>query len=218
MIKLENLTVRAGGFRIENISFEIPTGSYGVLMGRTGSGKTTILEAICGLKQVLSGSICLMDREVTRKPPGERGIGFVPQDGSLFTTKTIRKHLAFGPTVHGWKSGDIVERVEELADDLGISHLLDRKPHGLSGGERQRVALGRALAVRPGVLCLDEPLSALDEETHGELIDLLKKVTVEHQVTVLHITHSPREAEQVGDLLFRIEEGKVIEVRANPVG
>lgn len=209
MIKVENLTVRAGGFRIEDVSFEIPTGSYGVLMGRTGSGKTTILEAICGLKEVVSGTIYVQGKDVTRKPAGAREIGFVPQDGSLFSTKTVRKHLAFGPSVHGWKSEDIEARVEELADDLGISHLLERKPHGLSGGERQRVALGRALAVRPGVLCLDEPLSALDEDTHSELIDLLKKVTRDHEITALHITHSSREAELVGDLRFRIEDGQV---------
>ena len=210
MIRVEKLTVRPGGFQIENVSFEIPTGSYGVLMGRTGSGKTTVLEAICGLKQVVSGSITVLGNDVTHKPAGARGIGFVPQDGSLFSTKTVRKHLAFGPSVHGWKSEDIETRVEELATDLGISHLLDRKPHGLSGGERQRVALGRALAVRPGVLCLDEPLSALDEDTHSELIALLKKVTKDHQITALHITHSSREAEQVGTFRFRIEGGQVV--------
>ncbi len=212
MIKVSDLTVRAGGFRISDVSFEIPKGSYGVLMGRTGSGKTTILEAVCGLKQVLSGTIELNGEDVTWKPAGARGIGFVPQDGSLFSTKTVRKHLSFGPTVHSWKMEDVEARVEELSEDLGIAHLLDRKPHGLSGGERQRVALGRALAVRPGVLCLDEPLSALDEETHGELIELLKKVTSDHEITVLHITHSRREAEQVGDLHFRIEEGKVVTI------
>ncbi len=211
MVRLENLTVRAGSFQISDVSFEIPRGKYGVLMGRTGSGKTTVLEAVCGLKNVISGRIYVSGSDVTFEPAGRRGIGFVPQDGSLFSTKTVRKHLAFGPNVHGWKANVIAERVEELAVSLGIVDLLDRKPHGLSGGERQRVALGRALAVKPDVLCLDEPLSALDEDTHSEMVDLLKRVTEDTGVTVLHITHSRREAALVGDLQFRIEDGKVVE-------
>lgn len=212
MIEISGLTVRVGGFQIEDVSFDVPEGKYGVLMGRTGSGKTTILEAICGLKKVVGGSIRLCGRNVLELAPGERGIGFVPQDGSLFSTKTVRKHLAFGPVVHGWKPEQVSDRVEELAGDLGIEALLDRKPHGLSGGERQRVALGRALAIRPKVLCLDEPLSALDEDTHGELIDLLKRVTQDHGITALHITHSRREAALIGDLCFRIEAGRVVSV------
>ncbi|MCL4109442.1 UNVERIFIED_CONTAM: hypothetical protein GTU68_043670 [Idotea baltica] len=181
-------------------------------MGKTGCGKTTILEAVCGLKNVTGGKIFVSDRDVTSELPGQRGIGFVPQDGSLFSTKTVRNQLGFGPKVHGWAADKIVIRVDELAAELGLTDLLDRKPHGLSGGERQRVALGRALAVKPSVLCLDEPLSALDEETHVEMIDLLKRITSENGVTVLHITHSRREAELVGDIQFRIENGGVLEM------
>ncbi len=212
MVRIENLTVRAGEFEITDVNFEIPEGKYGVLMGKTGCGKTTILEAVCGLKNVTAGKIFVSDRDVTNELPGRRGIGFVPQDGSLFTTKTVRKHLAFSPKVRGWKSDAIAKRVDELAAELGLTDLLDRKPHGLSGGERQRVALGRALAVKPAVLCLDEPLSALDEDTHAEMVELLKRVTAENGITVLHITHSRREAELVGDLQFRIEDGRVIGV------
>ncbi len=210
MIEVDSLTVRAGDFRIEDVSFEIPTGAYGVLMGKTGCGKTTILEAICGLKHVESGKIILMGEEATTKAAGDRGIGFVPQDGSLFLTKTVRDHFAFGPKVKGWDSERIDERIEELAKSLSVEHLLDRKPHGLSGGERQRVALGRALAFRPKILCLDEPLSALDEDTHGEMIDLIKALVTEEGITALHITHSRREAELIADFQFRIEDGELM--------
>lgn len=210
MIKLEHLYVRAGTFELKDIELEIPSGRYGVLMGKTGSGKTTVLEAICGLKEVISGKILLYDREVTRASAGSRGVGFVPQEATLFTTMTVRGHLAFGPSAHRWSKQRITERIAELADQLDITHLLDRKPRGLSGGERQRVSLGRALAIRPKVLCLDEPLSALDEETHAEMLDLISRIVKENGITALHITHSRSEANQIADCLFRIEDGRIL--------
>lgn len=209
MISIQNLGVRAGEFRLDGISFEVPAGGYGVLMGRTGCGKTTVLEAICGLKQVVAGTITLGDRDVTQLPASQRGIGFVPQDGTLFSTMTVRQHLAFGPRVQRWSKSAIESRVEELAEELGIAPLLQRKPFGLSGGERQRVALGRALAVKPRVLCLDEPLSALDEDTHAEMTALIKRLVSENGITALHITHSRTEAEAIADRIFQLEEGKL---------
>ena len=176
MIRLRGLAVQAGEFRLNGIGLEIPTGQYGVLMGRTGSGKTTILEAICGLRRVLGGSIELMGRDVTGLPPAERGIGYVPQDRALFQTMTVRQHLAFALKIRRWARDAMDQRVHELAELLGIGALLHRKPPGLSGGESQRVALGRALAFRPDILCLDEPLSALDDETRLEMYDLLETV------------------------------------------
>ncbi|MCB1228788.1 MAG: ABC transporter ATP-binding protein [Verrucomicrobiae bacterium] len=209
MISVHNLGVRAGDFRLDGISFEIPAGGYGVLMGKTGCGKTTILEAICGLKQVTGGTIRLGDRDVTELPASRRGIGFVPQDGTLFSTMTVRQHLAFGPKVQGWSKSEIEKRVDELAGELGIESLLKRKPFGLSGGERQRVSLGRALAVKPRVICLDEPLSALDEDTHAEMTALIKRLVSENGITALHITHSRKEAEAIADRIFFLEQGKL---------
>ncbi len=209
MIKVENLHVRAGEFRLSDVSFEIPSGQYGVLMGKTGSGKTTILEAVCGLKEVTGGNIQLGEIDVTDARAGDRGIGFVPQEATLFSTMTVRGHLSFGPKVRRWSRPEITARVDELAEVLGITDLLDRKPFGLSGGERQRVSLGRALAPRPQVLCLDEPLSALDEATHEEMIALIRKMVKSHGITALHITHSMSEAKEIGDCLLRLEDGAI---------
>lgn len=216
MIRVENLTVQAGDFRLARVSFEVPTGRYGILMGQTGSGKTTVLESLCGLKKVTEGRIVLMGRDVTATKPAERGVGFVPQEAALFPTMTVGQQLAFALAIRKWSAAAIRERVETLAEMLGIGDLLDRIPKGLSGGERQRVALGRALSFRPSILCLDEPLSALDESTRESMCELLASVTKQTGVTTMHITHSPTEAERLGDCVFQIQAGKLLQLDKQP--
>jgi molybdate/tungstate transport system ATP-binding protein len=211
MIVVDQLCVRAGAFAIENLSFSVPTGRYAVLMGRTGSGKTTILEAICGLKPARAGSVRLMGRDVTRLRPADRGVGYVPQDLALFPHLTVREHLAFALDVRGWGAARVNERVAELSELLGVGRLLERRPQGLSGGEAQRVALGRALAFRPPVLLLDEPLSALDDETRAEMYTLLRAVQKVTGVTTLHVTHSLGEAAALADRLLVLRDGAVHE-------
>jgi ABC-type sugar transport system ATPase subunit len=211
MIAVELLKVRVGGFALEDVSFEVPAGEYAVLMGRTGAGKTTLLEALCGLKPVAGGTIRLSERDVTRLKPAERGIGYVPQDRALFQTMTVREHLAFALVIRKAGREIIEQRVAELARLLGLERLLERKPHGLSGGEAQRVALGRALAVRPGILCLDEPLNALDDETRREMYELLAAVQQSTGVTILHVTHNLEEAEHLADRILVLQEGKVVD-------
>ena len=212
MISVKNLSLSVGEFSLENVSFEVPSRSYCALMGKTGCGKTTILEARCGLRNVSSGNIILMSQDVTALPPAERGIGFVPQDGALFSTMTVEKNLGFSLQVRGRPRAVIDERVQELAQLLGIAELLQRRVQGLSGGEKQRVALGRALAFEPGILCLDEPLSALDDDTKTGLIDLLGKIREETGVTTLHITHSLQEARSLSDMLLVMEDKGVREL------
>ncbi|MEE3181130.1 MAG: ATP-binding cassette domain-containing protein [Planctomycetota bacterium] len=212
MISVKNLSLSVGEFSLENVSFEVPSRSYCALMGKTGCGKTTILEAICGLRKVSSGNIILMSQDVTALPPAERGIGFVPQDGALFSTMTVEKNLGFSLQVRGRPRAVIDERVQELAQLLGIAELLQRRVQGLSGGEKQRVALGRALAFEPGILCLDEPLSALDDDTKTGLIDLLGKIREETGVTTLHITHSLQEARSLCDMLLVMEDSGLREL------
>jgi molybdate/tungstate transport system ATP-binding protein len=209
MIHVERLSLNAGSFRLQNISFVVPAGKYAVLMGSTGCGKTTLLESVIGLRKISEGRIVLNDRDVTGQNPAARGVGYVPQDGALFSRMTVREHLSFALEIRRWRVADMRDRVRELSDLLGISHLLDRRPHGLSGGERQRVSLGRALSFRPGVLCLDEPLSALDEETRGRMCDLLRSVSERTHVTTLHVTHNPEEARILGDCWLQVDHGRV---------
>ena len=210
MISVKQLSIQIGNFSLSKIGFEVPTGEYAVLMGKTGSGKTTLMESVCGLKAIQSGRILLMGIDVTNKKPAERGIGYVPQDGALFTTMNVREHLAFALKLRKWPAGQIEKRIRELAELLGIAYLLERFPHGLSGGERQRVALGRALSYRPGILCMDEPLSALDEDSRGEMCDLLKTVQAHTGVTVLHVTHSKTEAIQLADRVLLLSNNEVV--------
>jgi molybdate/tungstate transport system ATP-binding protein len=211
MVRFDHITWHAGAFRLSDVSFTVPPRNYAVLMGRTGCGKTTLLEILCGLRQPQSGRVFIGGREVTDLSPGERGIGYVPQDGALFPTMTVRDQIGFALQIRNRPATEIEHRVKELSAQLGVEHLLNRLPQNLSGGECQRVALGRALAAKPSVLLLDEPLSALDEELRDELAALLKRVQREHGLTALHITHSRREATLLADVVFRLENGRVIE-------
>lgn len=211
MIRFDAVSWHAGAFRLDAVSFTVPAGSYGVLMGRTGCGKTTLLEILCGLRRPAGGRVFIGERDVTDLPPGERGIGYVPQDGAMFPTMTVREQLGFALAIRKRPAAEIAARVKELSEALGISALLDRRPQHLSGGERQRVALGRALAAKPSVLLLDEPLSALDEELRDDLAILLKRLQRELALTALHITHSRHEAEQLADVRLRMEAGRVVE-------
>ncbi len=210
MIALEGISARSGVFELNNISLRIPDAIYAVLMGPTGCGKTTLLEIVCGLRKPATGKVLINQRDVTREAPGNRGIGYVPQDGALFPTMTIRRHLAFAPQIHHWPRTKVTDRVTELADHLGIAHLLDRLPAGLSGGERQRVALGRALAVRPAALLLDEPLSALDPDLRSDLSNLLQRVQREEGISVLHVTHDRNEATRLGEMHLVLSSGGVM--------
>lgn len=209
MIELRQLTIQAGAFVLRDISFVIPTGGYGVLMGKTGCGKTTILESIIGFRRIVSGRIVLNGVDVTDWNPALRGIGYVPQDGALFSRMTVRRQLGFALSIRRVAASIIGQRTGELAELLGITHLLDRVPKSLSGGERQRVALGRALSFEPKILCLDEPLSALDSETRLQMCELLSEIRARTGVTTLHVTHNLDEAERLSAPLLQLSDGQL---------
>jgi ABC-type sugar transport system ATPase subunit len=209
VIAVEGLSIRQGAFALEGVTFAVPTGAYAVLMGATGGGKTTVLEAIAGLRRPTAGRVVLGGRDVTALPPAARNVGYVPQDGVLFPTMTVRENLAFALGVRSTAPKEIDARVSELAEQLGLTALLARRAVGLSGGESQRVALGRALAFRPPVLLLDEPLNAVDEVTHDRLVALLRDVRDRRETTVLHVTHSRAEADLLGAEVLRFEGGRV---------
>ncbi len=206
MLVLEEVTVQAGQFVLPPFSLEIAEGECVALMGPSGCGKTTLLETACGLRRgPAGGRIILGGDEVTNLPPGARGIGLVPQDVALFPSLKVREQLEFGPRLHGWNSVEIMQRVEGLARDLGLENLLERSPGKLSGGEARRVALGRALALRPRLLCLDEALTGLDEARHEEVLGVIRKMIEVEGVTALHVTHSKKEAEAIADRVVMME-------------
>ena len=216
MIEVRGLSIAVGTFSLNDVSFTVETGRCAALMGRTGCGKTTILEAICGLRRMVSGRVLLQGRDVTGLRPGQRGIGYVPQDRALFSTMTVREHLEFALRVRSCSRKDIEARVVELANLLGLTPLLQRRPAGLSGGESQRVALGRAMSFDPVVLLLDEPLSALDDQTREEMYALLRKVRERTGVTTLHVTHHRNEAERLADQVLVLENGVVRRITDTP--
>lgn len=209
MITLDRLTIHQGAFCLKDVEMAIPTGGYGILMGPTGSGKTTLLEAVCGLRPATGGRILLDDQDVTRLASSARQIGYVPQDSALFPTMRIDHQIEFGLQIRRESRPARDRRITELAQLLGIEELLKRYPHGLSGGEQQRVALARALSFKPRLLCLDEPLSSLDDSTRQRLTDLLREVHRRERVTVLHITHNSTEARELGTARFHIADGKI---------
>jgi ABC-type sugar transport system ATPase subunit len=209
VISVEQLAIAQGAFRLDGISFAVPTGNYAVLMGATGSGKTTILEAIAGLRPIRSGRVLLDGRDVTHCSPAARALGYVPQDNTLFRTRTVYRNLSFALELRQIQQSEIDLRVSEMAGWLRIEPLLDRYPAGLSGGEAQRVALGRALIFKPTLLLLDEPLSSLDDDTRGQLIETLNSLRQRRDVTVLHITHNRTEAEALADVRFRLAGGAI---------
>jgi molybdate/tungstate transport system ATP-binding protein len=210
MIQLEQLTWKIAGRTIlDNVTVTIPANTYAVLMGSTGCGKTTLLEILCGLRRPTSGRVLLDGVDVTALEPRERGIGYVPQDLALFPGLKVREQIGFAPKLRGVPPAELDQRVTRLAEQFGITPLLDRLPDMLSGGEKQRVALARALAAQPRLLLLDEPLSALDENMRAEAVSLLQRVQQEHALTVLHVTHSSSEAAALGTLHLRLVAGRL---------
>ena len=209
MITVEKLTIKQGDFCLNEIDLSVPTGQYGILMGATGSGKTTLIESLCGLRKVLGGRILLGDRDVTNEPASTRQIGYVPQDSALFPAMRVDQQIEFGLQVRHVDKSSRRQRVGELASLLDIESLLQRYPAGLSGGERQRVAIARALSFRPQLLCLDEPLSSLDDTTRTRLVKILRDVHHREKVTILHITHNSAEAKELGTVQFELKDGRI---------
>lgn len=209
MIELERLSIVQGDFSLRNINISIPKQAYATLMGQSGSGKTSLIETICGLRRPSGGRILIDGREVTRFAPSQRQIGYVPQDSALFPSMKVERQIGFGLEVRNINRAVRKKRVNEIAELLQLTPLLGRSPRRLSGGELQRVALARAISFGPRLLCLDEPLSSLDQAARQSMIELLRNVHKAEQVTVLHITHSSTQCQQLGTVKLRLANGKI---------
>jgi ABC-type Fe3+/spermidine/putrescine transport system ATPase subunit len=208
MIRAEDISFHIGAFKLEGFSLDIAGGEYFVLLGPPGSGKTIFLECLCGLKKVESGRLYIGGREVTELEPRMRGIGYVPQDYALFPHLSVERNIAFGLRVHGRAE----TTVTQIADQLGIRHLLDRRTEGLSGGEKQRIALARALVLEPKVLLLDEPVCALDEVTRQEVCAQLLGLQRQLGLTTIHVSHNLEEAFSVADRAGILHQGVLQQV------
>jgi len=211
-ISLVDLTKRYGHLVVlSNLSLEIEEGELFVLLGGSGSGKTTVLRIIAGLVLPDEGRVELSGRDVTWVPPQERDVGLVFQNYSLFRHMSVASNVEFGLRLRKVRPAQRRERREELLEMVGLTGLGERLPHQLSGGQQQRVALARALAYRPTVLLLDEPFGALDVKIRGQLRDSLKRVQNALSVTTVLVTHDQEEAFEVGDRIGVIERGWLVE-------
>jgi molybdopterin-binding protein len=211
VIELDKLSVRAGAFELRDISFSVPAGGYALIIGPTGSGKTTLLEAIAGHASVQRGRVILHGQDVENVPPERRGLGFVYQQYHLFPHLSVRENIGYGLRRQQVDEGGADRRVDELADTLGIAHLLERSVRGLSGGEQQRVALARALAPRPRILLLDEPFASVDPTTRHLLRRELRALHEREGITTLQVTHDFDEALRLGDLVAVLAQGRIVQ-------
>jgi molybdate/tungstate transport system ATP-binding protein len=212
MICVQRLNFSVGTFALQDVSLEVRAGEYFVLLGPSGAGKTLLLECLCGLNRIDSGRVVIGGSDVTRLQPRSRRVGYLPQDYALFPHLTVRKNIAFGLANRGRPDGSTRRQVDDLLDLLGLAPLAERRPGNLSGGEKQRVALARALAIRPHVLLLDEPVSALDEQTCDAVCRQLKHLQRTTQTTTIHVCHNFAEMLAVADRAGIIYDGRILQV------
>jgi ABC-type Fe3+/spermidine/putrescine transport system ATPase subunit len=210
MLTLKKISKKMGDFHLKDIDLEISEGTYYVLLGRSGSGKTQLLELIAGLTDPDSGELWLDGENITHKRLQKRGIGLVFQDYAIFPNMTVFGNIAY--SLHAGKEPEskIKERVNSVADDLNISHLLTRSTHNLSGGELQRVALARTLITSPRLLLLDEPMASIDASLKDGIKRLLRRLN-KQGLTIIHVTHDYREALSLSSRVGVIHNGRIIQ-------
>ncbi|MFC1921301.1 ATP-binding cassette domain-containing protein [Chloroflexota bacterium] len=212
MLEVKDLCVQLGNFFLKEVSLDVKDGEYFVLLGPTGSGKTVLLESIAGLTPVTSGQVWINGADVTDLNLEHRKIGFAFQDFALYRHLTVRDNISFGLMWKNRNSKEINKAVDQAIELLGIGNLLDKRPMSLSGGESQKIALARAIAIKPDLLILDEPLSAVDSETKEDYERDLKALHINLGLTTIHVTHNFEEAVALGDRIAVIKNGEVLQV------
>ena len=211
-IKIDEFTVRRGNFLLKPVSLTIKKGEIFAILGYTGSGKTVLLEAVAGMFSGDSGRILYDGEDVSGVPPGKRGIGIVYQNHGLFPHMTVAENIGYGMKMNHYDKKERTRRTEELLELLSITHIKDQYPGTLSGGESQRTALARALALRPGVLLLDEPFSALDPSTRRILYRELLAIHKQFECTIIFVTHDFKEASILADRIGILLDGELLAV------
>ncbi|MBE7558691.1 ABC transporter ATP-binding protein [bacterium] len=205
---------RGGPAAVVDFSLSVRDGERVVLLGPSGCGKTTLLRLIAGLEKPDAGQVHIGGRRVDGSPPHRRGVAMLFQESALYPHLTVEDNLGFGLRLAGVNRQERRRRAREAAEWLGLTDLLSRRPGTLSGGEAQRVALGRALARRPEVLLLDEPLSHLDAPLREELIEELLRLHARAHTTMLLVTHDRREALALGQRIALQRDGRLVQVGA----
>ncbi|MEM7423771.1 MAG: ABC transporter ATP-binding protein [Pseudomonadota bacterium] len=209
-VEIENVTRLFGSQRaVDDVSLSLPAGELAVLLGPSGCGKTTLLNILGGFLDASSGSVRIGGTDVTGLPASRRPTTTVFQDYALFPHMTIGQNVAFGLRMRGMGRSERRARADEMLSLVGLQDAAGRRPHELSGGQRQRVALARALAVRPGVLLLDEPLGALDLKLRRAMQDELKAIQREVGTTFVHVTHDQEEAMAIADRIIVMNAGRI---------
>ena len=189
-----------------NLSLMIKHHEIVALTGPSGSGKTTLLRCIAGLESIRTGSIRLNGQDITNQPAHQRNIGMVFQDNQLFPHLTVGQNVAYSLKIKRAPKKITDNKVREVLSLVGLNHLIDRTVTNLSGGEAKRVAVARALIAEPQVLLLDEPLTGLDVDLHGRLLEDLSKLLRTRGTTVLHVTHDKAEASAIADRVLDLRQ------------
>jgi len=196
---------------VHDLDLDIADGEFMVFLGPSGCGKTTTLRCIAGLEDVDSGRIYIGDRDVTLRPPGQRGIAMVFQSYAVFPHMSVFENIAFGLRLRRVGGEELAQRVREAAALMQIEMLLDRFPSQLSGGQRQRVAVARAIVMRPEVLLMDEPLSNLDALLRLQMRAELRRLHREIKSTTVYVTHDQVEALSLGDRIAVMKDGAIVQ-------
>jgi len=201
---------------VDNINFGVENKEFMVLVGPSGCGKSTTLRMIAGLEEITDGEIYIGNKMVNDVPAKDRDIAMVFQNYALYPHMTAFENMAFGLKLRHYPKSEILQRVNEAADILGIRNLLNRRPKELSGGERQRVALGRAIVRKPLAFLFDEPLSNLDAKLRVQMRTEIHKLHIRLQTTIIYVTHDQIEAMTMGDRIAVMKTG-VIQQVSDPI-
>lgn len=194
---------------VNDVSIEIQDNELLVLVGPSGSGKSTTLRMVAGLERVTDGNIVISGEDVTNLDPQHRNIAMVFQSFALYPHRTVRQNISFPLEAQGIDDDTIDKEVDRVADVLGITEMLNRRPAHLSGGQQQRVALGRALVRDPEVFLMDEPLANLDAKLRKQMRTELVRLQQQLETTMIHVTHNQEEAMTMGDRVAVMNEGEV---------
>jgi multiple sugar transport system ATP-binding protein len=217
-VSLRNVSkIYAGNVRaVDRVNLGVENKEFLVLVGPSGCGKSTTLRMVAGLEEVTEGSIYIGDRLVNDVPAKDRDIAMVFQNYALYPHMTVYENMAFGLILKRYPKSEVIRRVNEAADILGIKNYLERKPRELSGGERQRVAVGRAIVRKPMVFLFDEPLSNLDAKLRVQMRTEIHKLHLRLQTTMIYVTHDQTEAMTMGDRIAVMKDGVVQQI-ADPI-